>query len=185
MRQWAARFPGSRARRSVLLTSAFLLLVMVFFVGELVWRYGWAYGELEQIEPRHARLAGLLSKTEQLKLAQVAIEADLGARAYPVHVGADRIGTELQQRLRRMAEAVGMSVANSQILPVRQEGPLEDVQVVITLEGSSQSLRNLLVKLESERPALHVAAAVLQPSSARGSGRLLARLTISALHLIP
>jgi general secretion pathway protein M len=186
MKAWQRAFPGARARVTMGLLALSLLTGLFFLGSELLWRYGWAYETLEQVEPRHARLSGLVAHEPQLRTAHEAARAQLAIYAHDENSSADRLGTELQQRTRRIAEASAMSVANSQILPVRTEAGIEQVQVMVTLEGDSESLRNFLLQLEAERPLLQVSAAVLQPSRGRGQGgRVLAQLTITALHLLP
>lgn len=186
MKPWQRYFPGRRARITMGLFAALLCGGLVFVATELAWRYGWAAESLDHIEPRHARLAGLVAREAELQSAREAVRAQLALYTHDESTQADRLSTELQQRIRRMAEASGMSVANSQILPVRTETGIEEVPVMVTLEGDSEGLRTLLLQLESERPLLQVSAAVLQPSRGRGQGgRVLAQLTITALHLLP
>lgn len=177
-------FPGRRARLSVA-----LLLLVVFgltslLVIELRARHQWADETLEQIQPRYARLAGLVESEAQIRSALEGSLQALGAYVYPVETSADRVGTDLQQRARRVAEASGLSVLNSRVLPTRAGDGLEFVALIMTVQGDAAAFRAMLLALPEEQPTIQIEAATLQAARGRTApGSLTAQLTLSVIRL--
>lgn len=185
MRSFIIRsFPGRRARLSFLLLMFVLLGLTVFLALELRSRHQWADETLEQIQPRYARLAGLVQSEAQIRSALETTVQSFSAYVYPVETPADRVGTDLQQRARGVAEAAGLSVLNSRILPVRSADGLEIVTLAITVQGDAGQFRTMLVALPDEQPTIQVEGANIQAARGRGSqGALTAQLTLSVIRL--
>lgn len=176
-------FPGRRARIAVGCVVLALVLGVFFLVTELQSRHAWADDTLGELEPRHARLAGLQHVEPRINAAVDASREQLARFVFPAATPSERIGTELQQRVRQLAETVGLAVINSRILPVRAADSLEFVGVVVTVQGDAAALRGLLLALPEEQPTLQLDAATLQGARGRDqAGRLTAQLTIGAMR---
>lgn len=176
--------PGRRARVVVGLVILALIVLFAGIAGELQRRYAWANDTLDALGPRHARLLGLQQLAPQIDKAVEASMQELAHFAHPAAMPADRIGTELQQRVRQLAESVGFAVVNSRILPVRPQGALEFVSVVVTIQGDERNLRAISLALREERPALLLDSATLQGMRGRGADKTLtALLTVSAIRV--
>lgn len=177
------QFPGRRARLAVGFVVLVVLLGVFFLATELQSRHAWAGDTLGELEPRHARLAGLQHVEPKINAAVDASRVELARYVYPAATPVERIGTELQQRARQLAETAGLAVINSRILPVRAADGLEFVGVVVTVQGDAGALRSLLLALPDEHPTLQLDAATLQGARGREqAGRLTAQLTIGAMR---
>ena len=178
------------SRRARLALGSSLLVVLALlglFGNELLFRYDWAHGRLDDIEPRHARLQGLAAAQERIVAARDEAQAVLARHAWPAESSADRIGTDLQQRVRALAEASGMAISNSQILPVRPGNGFELVPVSVSLDGTDEGLRRLLLALPAEKPSIQVESIAMQGGRRRANSPnyLVVQLTVSAMRLLP
>lgn len=165
-------------------------VLLVFFLGAvfLLSRAQWANDTLATIEPRHARLMGLKAEQVQLQAAFDAAAAQIGALAYPVDQGSERVGTDLQQKLRTIASEAGFSVVGSQIMPFRQIEGFEEVPVSIILEGSLGHLMQLLDELGDARPLVRVVSLNLIPLRGRGVSaqrHIRADLSVASVRALP
>ena len=82
--------------------------VLLLCLGAFVW---WALGvhqraadRLAEIEPRHARLAGLLQDNEQIALADQALQTNLALYLHPSEADAVQIGNSVLQRAHFVGE---------------------------------------------------------------------------------
>lgn len=176
-------FPGRRARLAIGFIVLVALLGVFLLATELQARHAWADDTLGELEPRHARLAGLQHVEPRINAAVEASRQQLARFVFPAATPSERIGTELQQRVRQLAETAGLAVINSRILPVRAADGLEFVGVVVTVQGDAAGLRSLLLALPEEHPTLQLDAATLQGARGREqAGRLTAQLTIGAMR---
>lgn len=178
--------PGRRARWAVGVVLFLVFAAGVLFSYELNQRYTWAHDTLDQIEPRYARLLGLQQQGEPIAEALGKSQAQLARYVYPESVSAERVGTDVQQRVRQMAELSGLSVVNSRIALGEVEGHLQSVSVTVTVQGSGERLRELLVALPGDEPVLRLESAQIQ--SARGrvrDDRITAQLSLVALRMNP
>ena len=178
----------SRRARLALGSSLLALLVLLGLIAsELLFRYDWAYARLDDIEPRHARLQGLAALQDRIVAARDDAQAVLARHAWPAEASADRIGTDLQQRVRALAEAAGMGISNSQILPVRPGNGFELVPVSVSLDGTDEGLRKLLLALPAEQPSIQIESMAMQGGRRRANSPsyLVVQLTVSAMRLLP
>lgn len=115
-----------------------------------------AEARIEEIEPRHARLLGLKNADAPLRKAVLDAYGQLRHWSYAPDQDVVKAGNDVQQRARRAAEAGGMSIVSSQVLPPRTEGKLELVTVTLTLEGTLTALQSTIVAMEKDSPVLFV-----------------------------
>lgn len=161
-------FPGRQARWVAAGLLALMLAVLLLFISELSWRYAWAGSVLQGIEPRYARLAGLLESGAEIGEQQERAAASLSRLAYAPDDELVRLGTDLQQQIRRIAEEVGVQVSGSQILPAREEGDgLMVVSVGVTLMGDVAQVSELFLRLEERRPPVLMDRVVVQAQRGR------------------
>lgn len=184
------RFHGRRARISVLISLALLVLLLIPVVDQFVFRYGWAAAALEDIEGRHARLLGLRDAAEPIEQALATSSELLARHAYPVDTGADRVGADLQQRVRQIAEAAGVGVVGSQILPVTPGAGFEVIPLNMTADADIGALREFLASLGREQPSiqldsLNLSAPRQRRSAASTDANVRAQIRISVIHLLP
>lgn len=189
--KWAARGVAIRPAHFSVFTSlagaAVLGAVVLLQVADVGRE---AEAALEAIAPRYARLAGMRESAAAVARAAAQAEAALAHFAYPPAMGSDRIGTDLQQRLRAAAEAAGVGVVNSQIVAGKTGAGLEEVPVSMTLEAEPGQLQQMLQALQApaeQAPAIFVDGVTIQRP--RGRAGETARLTVqgrfSALRRVP
>ncbi len=181
-------FPGRQARWVAVL----LLLPVVVLIGAwtvILTSKVWEMAEVRaEIAPRYARLSGIQSRGDDMVAAQRAAEAWLSRRAYPAAADTGEIGTELQQRLRQLAESAELRVAGSQILPTREEQDFSVITVSGSLEGSTGALATFLHTLATEEPPIMVEKLAVQAPRSRRRGEesadVNAQATMSVLRLL-
>ena len=182
-----------RARLTLGIALGGLLLLLAVPLGYLVDKTAWANGVIEEIEPRHARLLGLEEVGERIERERAKAEATLSALVYPASLDTDRAGADLQQRLRTLAQQVGLNILGSQIVtvppgPTRDGAPVEPferIAVNINLEADLSALQNMLAALQQQQPAIHVESLSLRPSRGTGEGqRLSVQARLSAFRVM-
>lgn len=141
---------------------------------------------LAGLEPRYQRLQGLRSASADIEQGLVDARAALLRGAYPATHALDRIGPEVQQRLRVAAEAAGVSVAGSQIVAAATAAApadgLDVVQIVLNVEGDMAQIFSLFDKISEHSPAVYLDAFELRPV-VRSGQRLAARVQFSVLRV--
>lgn len=117
-----------------------------------------AAARLAELEPRHARLAGLLQNGERLGQAQQALQANLAQYIYPPEADAAQLGNTVLQRVRELAGQQGLRVTSSQAAAPREDKDnpgFGRVGVSLRLEGEWPQLQGLLRALPAERPVIY------------------------------
>lgn len=183
------RFPGLQARGVAVLFLVLVLCGLALLVSEFSFRYRWAHDTLATLEPRHARFAGVRDAGELIQGGTADIHQKLARVAHPASTEIPRIGTDLQQRMRRMADENDLRVSGSQIQPTREQEEFVVVSVAGTLEGEIDSIGEFLLRLQSEEPPVLVEKLAIQtPRARRGvtaGVRVTVQLTLSVLRLQP
>ena len=137
---------------------------------------------LGEIEPRYARVSGLLQKQEQIGQASKALDASLTQYVYPQSGDASQIGNQVLQKVRDLAAARELRVTSSQAQPAKEDNDhpgLARIAVNLRIEGDWDALQGLLADLTRQTPAIYQNTVQL---IAQGGGRLAdakAPLTVS------
>lgn len=179
--------PSAAALFSVGVTVLVLVGGLAVSAAFLMSRAKWADETLATIEPRHARLLGLAESAALIDAAGGEAMERLSALAHPAAVAADRVGADLQQRVRADAAAAGFSVVGSQILPVRELDGFEAVPVSVLLEGSLEHFAELADRVAAARPAIRVLGFNVTPLRGRGvtaARNLRVELTLASARLV-
>jgi general secretion pathway protein M len=130
--------------------------------------------EIEAIQPRTARLLGMLESVDQLDLASGTARSMLRELVYAVDQDSAKAASSLQQNVRELLTSAGLSVSGSQILPQRKSDKFDRLSLNITAEGNINALDEALSSLELMRPLVFVESLKVQPqrtSSRRRSRR--------------
>jgi general secretion pathway protein M len=101
------------------------------------------------------RLAAFIGPGGEALSAAAARAREL--EALYVHDGsqdANQTGNEVQQRVRSLLTAAGMSISSSQVLPAKTEAEMERIPLSVRAEGDITSLQGALVGLAEQRPAV-------------------------------
>lgn len=163
---------------------AFALLVVGGMGVDFVRRYEWANATLSSIEPRYARLQGILEFEDDFRRAAAELDENLAKMAYPPDLPADRAASQLQESVRGLADTNGLVVASSQILAIQDHELIELVQVSIVADGTSEELRDFFLALRDKQPRIHVSALVIQAGRGRvSSDKVRTNLTVGVFRL--
>ncbi|MEZ5501597.1 MAG: type II secretion system protein GspM [Halioglobus sp.] len=163
-----------RADRSTIVVggSLAILLVLVFYWVLHFWLLRQDFvNEIESVEPKTARLLGIMDSVEQLNIASGLASSRLQELAY----GADRdsatVAAAMQQNIRELMTGAGLSISGSQILPQRKSEAFDRLSLDITAEGNIEALDAALTSLESMRPLVFIESLKISPQRDRSRGR--------------
>ncbi|HRN75291.1 type II secretion system protein GspM [Ottowia sp.] len=170
----------------VALVAALLGLLLLAGGAYVYDKHRQARERLEQLEPRHARLLGLLQSQEQLAAAARRQAALVGAYTHGPEQDASQVGNGALQQLRNLLTQAGCQVLSSQVLPARDDLPEFDrIPITLSIEADPQALHNALAAIESSQPAMLVTSLNLQVNTLRRAGEvppLSAALSVSVLR---
>lgn len=123
--------------------------------------------ELDDIDQRYARLAGLQRAASALEQASHEAAEQLARLAYPAATGIDRVGADVQQRVRSLAQTHGLEMVGSQILQPRANETVQSIPLVAILDGDLYAMHGFLVELDRTRPLVRVEQVSIQPLQSR------------------
>jgi general secretion pathway protein M len=123
--------------------------------------------QIERLEPRIARLQGLLNREEQVRDAARVVGSDVLDLVYPATDDAGTVSANLQKNVREILGAAGLSVSNSQILPVREKDGFDHIAVKLTASGGLPALDTALADLNAYLPLLLLESIEVWPNRSR------------------
>lgn len=149
-----------------------LLLVLYWVLHFWVLRQGFVE-DIATIEPRTARMLGIMQSATQLEEASTAASNSLQELAYAAERDSAATAAAMQQEIRELMTGAGLSISGSQILPARKFEGFDRMQLDITAEGNIEALDAALSGLEALRPLVFVEALKVNPvrTSTRARGR--------------
>ncbi len=173
----------SRPGVAVGLTALALMALVALALSGLYGSFLGARGELEHIEPRYARLAGLVRAEKALDRELAAVREQARQLALPADADADAAGARLQQDLRKLAEETGNTVSVSQVL-ARESGRDEHrLAIMLRVDGEIDALQRLLAAIERQRPLVFVDNLSVSRGRQR-VGRSVGRSLTSQINLV-
>ena len=140
----------------LLAAGAVLLAAFAWASWTVVVKYRQASAQLADIEPRHARLAGMLQNKELFAQSERALQANLAEFVYPTADDSNQTGNAALQRVRELATARGLRVSSSQSAAPRDEQGFDRIGLSLRVEGDWPDLVALLGELVRQRPALFI-----------------------------
>ena len=177
-------------RRSVWVCAVTLLIPLCLFIYALLgtWGPGSEYqSDIDSLTPRIARLHGLSNYEEQLREASGSAGQALRTLAYPALADAAAVSADLQTDIRQLVGATGLSVSNSQLLPVTRKDRFDYIRIRLTLEGDLSGLDDALTGFAQFKPLLLVESLDVRPQRAlrskAGSQRMTARVQLFSLKV--
>jgi general secretion pathway protein M len=127
--------------------------------------------DIEAIEPRTARLLGIMKSVDQLKVASGDAKSRLRELAYGSDRDSATTAAAMQQNIRELMTGAGLSVSGSQILPQRKSEVFDRLSLDIVAVGNIEALDTALAGLEAMRPLVFVETLKVNPERTRGRGR--------------
>ena len=146
-------------RRAALFVGLTLLLPVFLYLKTVIGLLGLGFeyaGDRGRIEPRVARLKGLMQNEAELARQRQLAEKRLREVAFPATDDSSALAARLQADIRQVLSEAGMSVSNSQVMPVREGEQFDRVAVKLTTAGSLAALDAALIGIAAYRPQLLV-----------------------------
>lgn len=144
-------------RRSAVLVALTLALPIFLYLKVLFGVLGLAFeyrGERERVEPRAARLQGLLAQESLLLERRDAAQDALSALVYPATEDSQALAAALQAEVRQIVADAGLATTNSQVLRTRESENFDRVAVKLTVAGTLPALDAALIGIAAARPGL-------------------------------
>ena len=128
-------------------------------------------GEIEAIQPRTARLLGIMESVDQLRVASNEAGGMLRELAYPANRNSATTAAAMQQDIRELMTSAGLSISGSQILPTRGADGFDRLSLDITAEGNIDALDEAFSILGLMRPLVFVKSVTVKPFRTRSRSR--------------
>jgi len=154
-------------RKSALIvgmTLALPLLLVVTLIGDFWVMRQDSQREIERLEPRIARLAGLLESEAQLQVAAGRVDSTVVSLVYPQSDVLATVSAALQSNVREIMVEAGLTVSNSQILPVVNKDGYDRIGLKLTVAGGLASLDAALSELMLYSPLLLIESIEVWPA---------------------
>lgn len=147
------------------------LTVALFFLpfvggGFYVWtQHQRLQAHVSDLEPRYARLAGLLQRSGDFKLMGEQAQARLAALSYPASTDTTQAGNDAQERIRALFADSKLDIVSIQVLPPakdKEDVAFDHIQIHLKVEGEMVGIQNALSILTGQTPAVWVDNVTLQ-----------------------
>lgn len=127
--------------------------------------------EIERLEPRVARLKGLLESESTLKASVGDVARELESAVYPAAASRPTVSAELQNSVRGLLVGVGLSISNIQALPIIEGEDFDRVGLRLTISGGLPEIDSALLALSEHSPRVFVEGLDMQSISSTRRGR--------------
>ncbi|MFV8818302.1 type II secretion system protein GspM [Haliea sp. E17] len=154
-------------RRSAAICGIALLVPLLLYLKLLSTAWGWRaqYSDsIDNIEPRLARMRGVLEVQEQLQSLARDARQQRARLVYPATTDRAGVAASLQSELRKLMGDAGLTVADSQVLPVREEERFDYIGIRLTVSGDIASLDQALAQLAQFKPLVMVESLEVWPA---------------------
>jgi general secretion pathway protein M len=165
-----------------------LLLPLLVYLDAMLSVWGMhqdARAGIERLEPRIARLRGLIDYEESLRDASAAVDSQVLQLVYPVADDQATVSAALQTNVRDIFGKAGLSVTNSQVLPVRAQGNFDYIGVKLTVTGDLPALDEALAGIATYLPLVLVESLDVYPArAARGKAESEQQLLTASIQVL-
>ena len=161
-----------RRMAAVVALTLALPLALVLYTITALWSLGRSFqDEIDNLEPRIARMLGASQVQQELVAAATRAESTLEGLIYPAGDDPGAVSASLQKNVREILSGAGLVVADSQIASARREGTFDVIGLVVSATGSVVALDAALNELASYTPLVLVTDISISPArtSRRGS----------------
>ncbi len=168
MKPWLG---ADRPRIVVGCTMGVVALLLMYWILQFWFLRSEFVAEIEAIQPRTARLLGIVESVDQLEEAAGNVAVVLRNAVYQSDSDSATSAAAMQQNVRELMVNAGLSVSGSQILPAQKTGEFERLGLDITAEGNIDELDEAFSRLERLRPLVFIESVAVTPIRARRSNR--------------
>ncbi len=151
--------------RVVLLQVLTVLLLLLPLIGAtyVVWvKHHRLLGIVADLEPRYARLQGLLDRRADVLTMDAKAKELLKQLSYPATQDLAKTGNDVQQRIRSLFADSQLDVISIQVLPGKIEGKFDRISISLRVEGTMAGVQAALEKLAVQSPVILVDSMTLQ-----------------------
>lgn len=140
------------------------LLLPVTGAGVYIWtKHQLAQTLLTDIEPRYARLAGLVERQADLQALSTQTHEQLTRLTYPANQDVTQAGNDAQQRIRSLFADSKLDIISIQVLALPKEDiKFDRIPINLRVEGDLTGIQNALALLSSQTPLVLVDSVSLQ-----------------------
>ena len=164
-------------------------LFIVLYLASTLWAQRVGYQrEIERLEPRIARLAGLVESEDALRQSALRVDSRVLDLVFPASEERAAQAARLQQDLRRIFTEAGLEIKNSQVLPDKEVLGLDHVTVKTQVSGDLEALDAALEDISNYSPLILVESLAITPvrrsrrQRAAGLQELTANIQLLALR---
>jgi general secretion pathway protein M len=151
--------------RVVLIQSLTVLVLLgaVVSAAYTVWfKHNRVQGILADLEPRYARLQGLLDRQADVLAMDAKAKEQLLQLAFPATQDLAKTGNDAQQRIRSLFAESRLDVVSIQILPGKVEGGFDRISISLRAEGTLADMQTALGRLSEQSPVILIDSMMLQ-----------------------
>ncbi len=138
------------------LTALLPLCLVLYLCATLLGLRAGYQEEVDRLEPRIARLQGLMVYEADLERAAGEVGSDVLDLVYPASQDTGAVSAALQKNLREILSGAGLGITNSQIVPVREGDNFDRIAVKLTVTGNLEGLDAALAEITTYQPLLLV-----------------------------
>ncbi len=121
-----------------------------------------AQSRLADIEPRYARLAGLLERQADIKALTQDAKQQIARHSYPATQDVTQAANDAQQRIRTLFSDSKLDIISIQVLPSKEDGKFDRIPIDLRVEGDLTGLQNALSLLSSQTPVVVIENLAIQ-----------------------
>lgn len=131
---------------------------------------------LNEVEPRFARLTGLIQRQAEMKMLAQQASLQLSRQTYPATQDVTKAGNDAQQRIKTLFSESKLDIVSIQVLPPKEEGKFDRISIALRVEGDLTGIQNALSLLSAQTPTVLMDSMALQsigvvkPASAQRLG---------------
>jgi general secretion pathway protein M len=157
-------------QRSAIICGLTLLLPLLLYLNLVFSAWGMRAeyaGEIERLTPRIARLAGVQQVEEILRESAGVVQQRMSRLVYPASAERASVAASMQTDVRQLMTDAGLTVSNSQVMPVREEERFDFIGVKLTVAGDMGSLDRALAELADFTPLIIIEGLDIWPTRTR------------------
>lgn len=175
-------------RRSAWICGLTLLVPLLLYLNTLLGlfdvRHDHQY-DIDRLMPRIARLQGLIGHESHLRDSATLSSKAIEKLVYPASGDRATVSAALQTSVRQIFSTAGLTVSNSQVLPIREQENFDYISIRLTVEGDLSALDGALTGIAQFTPLLLVESLEMRAvrASRKDSGRQIITATLQLLSL--
>ena len=173
-------------RRSAWICGFTLLVPLLLYLNAFLGLWGMRHdyqSDIDYQQPRIARLRGLIGHEKQLRAAATDANREMVKLVYPATGDRATVAAALQTSVRQILMDAGLSINNSQVLPVREEGDFDYIGIRLTVAGDLAGLDTALGGIARYTPLLLVESLEVSPGRVR-RGDAQSQTISATLHVL-